>query len=266
MKKRSVSILVLVLALCLLFSGFTRVEGDTPSLFFGSADTEFGSFTVPVPDYYKKTKEGVYSYNEKGAETAAGLLITASGSGSVTAKDFSARKGDMLDNLMNKIGKCKRTAVEDLTVAGCPAVKGTYTDNDKETIYAVLVFCESRKEVLFLVCVQAKDTEYGEYLDDFMFMVNGIAFSDGGSGASTGASAGDSGVTMENFNKINTGMTYEQVCAIFGKEGVLMSEVDIGIAAYKTAIYTWTDSTGIANASITFQGGKVYMKSQFGLR
>ena len=73
-------------------------------------------------------------------------------------------------------------------------------------------------------------------------------------------------VTYENFEKIKTGMTYAEVVEIFGKEGELISEVDIGMDEYSTAIYSWYDDTGIANCNVTIQGGKVISKSQIGLR
>lgn len=73
------------------------------------------------------------------------------------------------------------------------------------------------------------------------------------------------GVTLENFNKIDSSMTYEDVCALFGKEGELLSEVDIGIAGYETQMYAWYDWTGIFNCTVMFQGGYETSKSQFGL-
>ena len=73
-------------------------------------------------------------------------------------------------------------------------------------------------------------------------------------------------VTIENFNKIETGMTYEQVCDIFGEEGTVASEVDIGDDQYKTTIYYWYDDTEVANCNVTIQGGAVVAKAQVGLK
>lgn len=73
-------------------------------------------------------------------------------------------------------------------------------------------------------------------------------------------------VTYENFEKIETGMTYEQVVEIFGKEGKVLSDVDIGMEEYSTTMYYWYDDTGIANCNVTIQGGKVVAKAQVGLR
>lgn len=74
-------------------------------------------------------------------------------------------------------------------------------------------------------------------------------------------------VSYENFEKIENGMTYQQVVEIFGKEGKVMSETDAGLGdEYKTTIYYWYDDTGIANCNVTIQGGKVIAKAQVGLR
>lgn len=78
----------------------------------------------------------------------------------------------------------------------------------------------------------------------------------------------EASISLEEFNKIETGMTYEEVCDIVGGEGTLGSSVDIGVGAeYKTDIYQWTGDGSIgANANVTFQGGKVISKAQIGLK
>lgn len=73
-------------------------------------------------------------------------------------------------------------------------------------------------------------------------------------------------VNYENFEKVKTGMTYDEVVEIFGKEGKIGSEVDVGLEGYETTIYYWYDYTGVANCNVTFQGGKVVAKAQVGLR
>lgn len=73
-------------------------------------------------------------------------------------------------------------------------------------------------------------------------------------------------VTYANFEKIENGMTYEQVVEIFGVDGKVLSEVDMGDVEYKTTMYYWYDDTGIANCNITFQGGVVIAKAQIGLQ
>lgn len=73
-------------------------------------------------------------------------------------------------------------------------------------------------------------------------------------------------VNYKKFKKIENGMTYEQIVEIFGEEGEVLSEVDIGMDEYTTTVYCWYDETGIANCNITIQGGKVVAKSQVGLK
>ena len=77
----------------------------------------------------------------------------------------------------------------------------------------------------------------------------------------------DTKMTLEEFNKIETGMTYEQVVEIVGVEGTVLSETDItGNEQYKTTMYSWDGDGSLgANANVTFQGGKVISKAQFGL-
>jgi hypothetical protein len=75
------------------------------------------------------------------------------------------------------------------------------------------------------------------------------------------------GITLSMFNKIETGMSYEEVCNIIGSTGILLSEVDLDMGAeYNTKMYMWESSNSLGNASITFQGDKVTMKTQFGLK
>lgn len=78
----------------------------------------------------------------------------------------------------------------------------------------------------------------------------------------------EASISLEEFNKIETGMTYKEVCDIVGGEGTLGSSVDVGIGdEYKTEIYQWTgDGTIGANANVTFQAGKVISKAQIGLK
>lgn len=71
-------------------------------------------------------------------------------------------------------------------------------------------------------------------------------------------------VTLENFNKIDSSMSYDDVCALFGKEGTLDSEVDI--AGIVTQIYHWNNKTNLFNCTVTFQNGKMVAKTQIGLK
>lgn len=75
-------------------------------------------------------------------------------------------------------------------------------------------------------------------------------------------------ITLSEFNAIQNGMTYEQVCEIVGGPGELLSDVDLGIGSeYAGQVYMWEGNGSLgANANITFQGGVVVMKAQYGLK
>ncbi|QWH63953.1 DUF3862 domain-containing protein (plasmid) [Bacillus mycoides] len=75
------------------------------------------------------------------------------------------------------------------------------------------------------------------------------------------------GLTKEKFDRIQNGMTYEQVQEIIGTDGELISEGGDKGTEYYTVMYMWkgVGSTG-ANANFMFQGGKLNNKAQFGLK
>lgn len=85
--------------------------------------------------------------------------------------------------------------------------------------------------------------------------------------SSTVTTKNDEKITLEEFNQIKTGMTYDEVVKIIGGEGVVLSESNIGNSEqYHTIIYKWEGKGSIgANANITIQGGKVISKAQAGL-
>lgn len=72
-----------------------------------------------------------------------------------------------------------------------------------------------------------------------------------------------SGVTMENFNKIKTGMRYADVVEILGQEGEVISESEV--AGINTIMYQWSGGM-LSNMNAMFQNGKLVNKAQFGLK
>ena len=73
-------------------------------------------------------------------------------------------------------------------------------------------------------------------------------------------------ITLEKFNKIEMGMSYEDVIEIIGEEGIVISESNImNDEKYQTTIYCWYAVDGVANTNVIFQGGKVISKTQIGL-
>ena len=83
---------------------------------------------------------------------------------------------------------------------------------------------------------------------------------DNNSGNST-VELNTSNLTAEKFYSIDFGMTYEDVVAIVGEDGVLTSEATIGDST--SSIYTWEE--GIANFNVTFENNKVIGKAQAGI-
>ncbi|MBT9547981.1 MAG: DUF3862 domain-containing protein [Candidatus Sericytochromatia bacterium] len=71
-------------------------------------------------------------------------------------------------------------------------------------------------------------------------------------------------VTMANYNRLKTGMSYEQVVAILGKAGTELSSNDI--AGYQTVMYQWEGDSFASNMNAMFQNGKLMQKAQFGLK
>ena len=78
-------------------------------------------------------------------------------------------------------------------------------------------------------------------------------------------------VTLAMYDQIAIGMTYTDVCNLFGTEGNLLSEstyTDADGNAAQLKIYYWEGKSDVsgANATITFQVDKVITKSQYGLQ
>lgn len=73
----------------------------------------------------------------------------------------------------------------------------------------------------------------------------------------------DTYITLEEFNLIESGMSYEEVVDVVGCEGTLMSTVDL--MDINTSIYYWYGKNGISNANVTFQNDAVVSKAQIGL-
>ena len=71
-------------------------------------------------------------------------------------------------------------------------------------------------------------------------------------------------LTMENFNKVSTGMSYSQVVEIFDDhQGELQSSSSYG--GITMSIDVWSNESGTRVVSIMFENGAVTTKSQIGL-
>ena len=80
--------------------------------------------------------------------------------------------------------------------------------------------------------------------------------------AQMGLQSMDSKITMDLYNQIQNGMTYEQTKAILG-EGQIISEVKIMDSDAK--IYSYANKNG-SNANFTFSNDSMDMKAQFNLK
>lgn len=71
-------------------------------------------------------------------------------------------------------------------------------------------------------------------------------------------------ITLDEFNQIQAGMTYDEVVEIIGSEGTVMSTTTFMDTT--CTIYYWYAEDGIANANVTFTNDVVDGKAQIGLR
>lgn len=72
----------------------------------------------------------------------------------------------------------------------------------------------------------------------------------------------DSKITLEQFNNVKEGMSYEEVAGILG-EGQVASETKV--LDYTSTMYEWINKDG-SNMNAIFQGGSLMSKSQFNLK
>ncbi|WP_238322927.1 DUF3862 domain-containing protein [Gorillibacterium massiliense] len=76
----------------------------------------------------------------------------------------------------------------------------------------------------------------------------------------------DPEITKAEFDKIENGMSYEEVSKIIGGPGEILSEVGQKGDDLYTVMYMYEGKGSIgANANFMFQSGKLQMKAQFGL-
>ena len=77
----------------------------------------------------------------------------------------------------------------------------------------------------------------------------------------------DPGISMKEFETIQTGMSYKEVVKIIGGEGEMQSETGTKGDEYYTVAYKWNGEKGFgSNAIIMFQGDKLDTKAQAGLK
>jgi hypothetical protein len=71
-------------------------------------------------------------------------------------------------------------------------------------------------------------------------------------------------LSLAAYNQIQSGMSYQEVANILGKEGKELSRVEIpGMPT--TVMYQWEEFGGLKNMNATFQDDSLTSKAQFGL-
>lgn len=70
-------------------------------------------------------------------------------------------------------------------------------------------------------------------------------------------------VTMDQYNQVETGMSYDEVKTIMGGDGSVMS--DTTLADQHSVIYSWSGSALGSSCTVTFINDAVSSKSQAGL-
>jgi len=80
--------------------------------------------------------------------------------------------------------------------------------------------------------------------------------------AQAGLGNKDAGITLDKYNQVTEGMTYDEVKAILG-EGQLTSQIKI--MDTESIISSWINKDG-SNANFTFSSDKLDMKAQFNLQ
>ncbi len=103
-----------------------------------------------------------------------------------------------------------------------------------------------------------------------VFVGGGLVAVGGGNQLTNGSE--EAIITLNEFNRLEHGMSYADVVAIVGAEGELTSSSKIEGAEgvmepLKTVMYQWLNPGALqGNANAIFQNDKLFQKAQFGLK
>lgn len=84
------------------------------------------------------------------------------------------------------------------------------------------------------------------------------------SGCSSSSLTPDQYITLNEYNQIQMGMSYDTVCSIIGGYGTITYESQAGNLSFR-GLRWQGNGNPYSYASIVFQNGKVSSKSQYGL-
>ena len=73
-------------------------------------------------------------------------------------------------------------------------------------------------------------------------------------------------ITLDQYNQISEGMTYEEIKAIIGSEGTAGTEIGKEGDAVHSISYNWTGSEVASFATLTFTNNELQLKFQTGLK
>jgi hypothetical protein len=71
-------------------------------------------------------------------------------------------------------------------------------------------------------------------------------------------------VTLDEYNRLQNSITYNEASSIIGEPGQEMSRVELP-GTPSTIMYSWQNADG-SNMNATFQDDKLVTKAQFGLK
>lgn len=120
-------------------------------------------------------------------------------------------------------------------------------------------------------CKRALSTGHGCLISILIFVIIisstvaiSISVSDNIQKSVSGVSDETHYITMDEFNQIETGMSYKKVKKIIGSDGKLISTSSVGDITI--SIYTWNGNGMLgSNANVTFTNNEVTAKAQIGL-
>jgi hypothetical protein len=112
--------------------------------------------------------------------------------------------------------------------------------------------------------IKVKEKWYWITDDPVTFADGNCPVSYGGSPTPTTTLAASATMTLDEFNQLQPGMTYEDVVAIVGGEGTVQFQNESG--SYSSISYKWPgNGDSLSEASVLFQNGGLSSKNQFGL-
>ena len=126
-------------------------------------------------------------------------------------------------------------------------------------------YCQSEIDMRAKICPQCHKSQASPFLTALRIIL-GVFVAFIGIGFIVGNDKKDDDkcyITLEEFNKIQNGMTYDQVKEIVGCEGTVNSDTEV--MGSKMTIYSWYGKNGISNANVSIQDNKLVNKTQIGL-